>query len=114
MRISDWSSDVCSSDLARQGRAIGARHSFRHHRPGRSRPQPRCEERRMISMTDPSKMPDLLAKAETLVEALPYLQRYAGETFVIKYGSQAMGDPKAQSAFETGRASCRAQGGNSV
>ena len=29
----------------------------------------------MISMTDPSKMPDLLAKAETLVEALPYLQR---------------------------------------
>ena len=26
--------------------------------------------------------PALLAKAETLVEALPYIQRYAGETFV--------------------------------
>ena len=50
----------------------------------------------MISMTDPSQMPDLLAKAETLVEALPYLQRYAGETIVIKYGGHAMGDPEAQ------------------
>ena len=50
-------------------------------------------------MTDPSKMPDLLAKAETLVEALPYLQRYAGQTFVIKYGGDAMGDPEAQRDF---------------
>ena len=37
--------------------------------------------------------PVLLAKAETLVEALPYLQRYAGRTFVVKYGGHAMGDP---------------------
>ncbi len=36
--------------------------------------------------------PELLAKAETLIEALPYLQRYAGKTFVIKYGGHAMGD----------------------
>ena len=50
-------------------------------------------------MTDPSKMPDLLAKAETLVEALPYLQRYAGQTFVIKYGGHAMGDAEAQRDF---------------
>ena len=50
-------------------------------------------------MTDPSNMPDLLAKAETLVEALPYLQRYAGQTFVIKYGGHAMGDPEAQRDF---------------
>ncbi len=34
----------------------------------------------------------MLAKAETLTEALPYLQRYAGKTFVIKYGGHAMGD----------------------
>ena len=53
----------------------------------------------MTPVTDPSKMPDLLAKAETLVEALPYLQRYAGETFVIKYGGHAMGDPEAQRDF---------------
>ena len=53
----------------------------------------------MNQISDPSKMPDLLAKAETLVEALPYLQRYAGETFVIKYGGHAMGDAEAQRDF---------------
>ena len=37
--------------------------------------------------------PAMLAKAETLTEALPYLQRYAGRTFVVKYGGHAMGDP---------------------
>ena len=36
--------------------------------------------------------PELLAKTETLIEALPYLQRYAGTIFVIKYGGHAMGD----------------------
>ena len=38
--------------------------------------------------------PAMLAKAETLTEALPYLQRYAGRTFVVKYGGHAMGDPE--------------------
>ena len=33
-----------------------------------------------------------LGKAATLSEALPYLKRYAGATFVIKYGGHAMGD----------------------
>jgi acetylglutamate kinase len=37
--------------------------------------------------------PQDLAKAETLIEALPYLQRYAGCTFVVKYGGHAMGNP---------------------
>ena len=40
-----------------------------------------------------------LTKAETLVEALPYLQRYAGCTFVVKYGGHAMGDPEAARDF---------------
>jgi len=43
-------------------------------------------------MTDNTTDPALLAKAETLTEALPYLQRYAGQTFVVKYGGHAMGD----------------------
>lgn len=38
--------------------------------------------------------PSLLAKAETLVDALPYMQRYAGRTFVVKYGGHAMGNPE--------------------
>jgi len=43
--------------------------------------------------------PLLLAKAETLTEALPYLQRYAGRTFVVKYGGHAMGDPELARNF---------------
>ncbi|MBW8753646.1 MAG: acetylglutamate kinase [Sphingomonadales bacterium] len=43
--------------------------------------------------------PAMLAKAETLIEALPYLQRYAGRTFVVKYGGHAMGDPELARDF---------------
>lgn len=43
--------------------------------------------------------PGMLAKTETLIEALPYLQRYAGQTFVVKYGGHAMGDPELARDF---------------
>jgi acetylglutamate kinase len=43
--------------------------------------------------------PALLARAQTLTEALPFMQRYAGKTFVIKYGGHAMGDPDAARDF---------------
>jgi len=46
-----------------------------------------------------SEDPQMLAKAEILIEALPYFQRYAGRTFVVKYGGHAMGDPKAARDF---------------
>jgi len=49
-------------------------------------------------MTEPTHE-DMLAKAETLIEALPYFQRYAGRTFVVKYGGHAMGDPAAAEDF---------------
>ncbi len=35
-----------------------------------------------------------LRTAATLTEALPYLRRFSGKTFVIKYGGHAMGDAK--------------------
>ncbi|BBE33160.1 acetylglutamate kinase [Sphingosinicella microcystinivorans] len=38
--------------------------------------------------------PAMLAKAETLTEALPFIQKYVGQTFVVKYGGHAMGDPE--------------------
>src|SRR5512138_3885296 len=38
-------------------------------------------------------MQELIAKAETLLEALPYIQRYSGATFVIKYGGSFMDSP---------------------
>jgi len=43
-------------------------------------------------MTNHSPDPAMLAKAETLTDALPYMQRYTGKTFVVKYGGHAMGD----------------------
>ena len=55
------------------------------------------------SGTGAGSLPDL-SKAEVLIEALPYFQRYAGRTFVVKYGGHAMGDPKAaRDAFEAFR-----------
>ena len=38
-------------------------------------------------------MQDLIAKAATLLEALPYIQRFRGATFVIKYGGSFMDSP---------------------
>jgi acetylglutamate kinase len=40
-----------------------------------------------------------LAKARTLSEALPYMRRYSGRTFVIKYGGHAMGDDSLGELF---------------
>ena len=40
-----------------------------------------------------------IAEAETLSQALPYMQRYAGRIAVIKYGGHAMGDEKLGEAF---------------
>lgn len=38
-------------------------------------------------------------KAHTLSEALPYIQRFFDKTIVIKYGGNAMTDPKLQQGF---------------
>ncbi len=40
-----------------------------------------------------------LAKAGILSEALPYMRRYAGKSFVIKYGGHAMGDERLALSF---------------
>jgi acetylglutamate kinase len=36
---------------------------------------------------------DLISKAETLLEALPYIQKFSGEIFVVKYGGSFMDSP---------------------
>ena len=41
----------------------------------------------------------LIEKAEVLVEALPYIQRFAGKTIVIKYGGHAMTKPELRASF---------------
>lgn len=72
-------------------------------------PRPRCPF--ACTMTDTAGFPDpskqafvtdtlqhaWLDKANVLIEALPFMRRYAGQTVVIKYGGNAMGN------VETGR-----------
>jgi acetylglutamate kinase len=44
-------------------------------------------------------MEHLIGKANTLMEALPYIRRFSGKTFVIKYGGHAMADEKLKASF---------------
>lgn len=48
-------------------------------------------------------MQDLIAKAEMLLEALPYIQKFSGATFVIKYGGSFMDSPDADVRNSVGR-----------
>ncbi|MEE8280175.1 MAG: acetylglutamate kinase [Alphaproteobacteria bacterium] len=40
-----------------------------------------------------------LRTAKTITEALPFMRRYAGKTFVVKYGGHAMGDKELAEIF---------------
>jgi acetylglutamate kinase len=42
---------------------------------------------------------DAIAKATTLIEALPWLNRFHGQTVVIKYGGHAMADDALRAGF---------------
>ncbi len=65
-------------------------------------------------MSDTIDTDAIRAKAETLIEALPYVQRYAGRTFVVKYGGHAMGDETAAHEFASDIVLLKAVGINPV
>ena len=44
-------------------------------------------------------MQELIAKAEILLDALPYIRRFSGKTMVIKYGGHAMIDEELKESF---------------
>lgn len=44
-------------------------------------------------------MEKFITKATTLIEALPYLQKYRGKLFVFKYGGHAMSDEGLRESF---------------
>lgn len=48
-------------------------------------------------------MQNLIEKAATLLEALPYIQKYSGATFVIKYGGSFMDSPDPTLRTEVAR-----------
>ena len=45
------------------------------------------------------KLIDYSTKEEVLIEALPYIQRFYGKTFVVKYGGKAMVDEELKVSF---------------
>src|SRR5260370_28753 len=46
-----------------------------------------------------AQMHELIAKADVLLDALPYIRRYSGKTMVIKYGGHAMADEELKESF---------------
>src|SRR5579863_1556938 len=44
-------------------------------------------------------MQDVIEKASVLHEALPYIRRFHGKTFVVKYGGHAMVDAELKNSF---------------
>lgn len=44
-------------------------------------------------------MEDFIGKAEVLMEALPYIRRFYGKTFVVKFGGRAMIDDQLKASF---------------
>jgi acetylglutamate kinase len=51
------------------------------------------------AMTDPTTALPAATKAKILGEALPYIKRFFDKTIVIKYGGNAMTDPKLKDCF---------------
>jgi acetylglutamate kinase len=56
----------------------------------------------------------LIDKANTLMEALPYIRRFSGKTFVIKYGGHAMSDERLKESFALDVIMLRSLGINTV
>ena len=73
-------------------------------RPGRGddldqRPHARLRPRELGVRVMTRDLAAALAKAATLTEALPWLERFHGKTVVIKYGGNAMVDDELKQAF---------------
>ncbi len=84
-------------ELDRHQRARRRRHRASCAARWRRWPRSRAEAR---AMSDPGPRLATMQIAATLVEALPYMRRFAGATFVVKYGGHAMGvDRRSREAF---------------
>ena len=64
-------------------------------------------------MSDNADIEAIQAKAAVLVEALPYVRRFRGSTFVVKYGGSFMDAPDSEfSRHPRGRCTRWRQGNN--
>src|SRR5882672_7047884 len=48
-------------------------------------------------------MEEIISKAATLLEALPYIQRFRSQVFVVKYGGSFMDSPDAEERHRVAR-----------
>src|SRR5215204_4083288 len=48
-------------------------------------------------------MQELISKADVLLEALPYIQRFGNQTFVVKYGGSFMDSPDPEARMGVAR-----------
>ena len=62
-------------------------------------PAPRLESRLLVTTADHARQTLSATKAGILAEALPYIKRFFDKTIVIKYGGNAMTDPKLKDGF---------------
>ena len=69
-----------------------------HERPERG--LRRLQQKRMTGVID---IETVQAKAAVLVEALPYVRRFRGSTFVVKYGGSFMDAPEAETRSQVAR-----------
>src|SRR5574337_1199497 len=80
--------------LSRQNRVSQSRPSALRRRSIES-----CRFPPETAMTTPQSTATPALKAEILAEALPYIRRFFDKTIVIKYGGNAMTDPKLKDCF---------------
>ena len=66
---------------------------------GRTRLDPAAARRHLRHLRDRATLARAGTKAQTLVEALPWLERFRGALVVVKYGGNAMIDPSLTRAF---------------
>ena len=51
----------------------------------------------------------VISKAQTLIEALPYIKKFQGKTIVVKYGGSAMLDENLRSEERRVGKECRSR-----
>ncbi len=87
-------------DLARgKRRANASRHGPDVRRPPDDVSYARGDDNARAFRYIPDAVKELIEKAKVLHEALPYLRRFSGRTFVIKYGGHAMVAPELKKSF---------------
>ena len=106
-RLRQSQNHIAGSRDARVGRELGGDPQHVHMSGPvytRGSPEPSAAHRREWPKAETRCMPrrpmdDLVSKAQVLHEALPYIRRFQGRTFVVKYGGHAMVDADLKASF---------------